>query len=322
MGQDLESTEFGDIVYTSQQMDQVVEVARRAAERDVTVLIIGESGTGKEMIAQAIHTNSPRAALPLVALNCAAIPDTLLESEIFGHEAGAFTSAVKDRRGKFELAHQGTLFLDEIGEMTMAAQAKVLRAIETGTFERLGGEGSTTVDVRIIAATNRDPMQAIKDGLFRVDLYYRLNEILITIPPLRERKEDIEVLANHFLEQFSAEYGKDVKRISKAAMDFINRHDWPGNVRELRSVVKSGVVLTDREEIWLEDLPIDFNLNTAEVNALDEQYLSLESVEKRHIAAVLQRTKWNKTKAASLLQISRPRLDRKINQYELRPIGA
>ena len=313
--------DFGDIVYGGSAMGQVIDIARRAAERDVTVLITGESGVGKDMIAQAIHANSPRAGKPMVAINCAAIPETLLESELFGHMAGAFTHAVKERRGKFEQADRGTLFLDEIGDMTLAAQAKVLRAIESRTIERLGSESTTEVDVRLIAATNRDPMAAIKDGDFRVDLYYRLNEIVVNVPPLRQRKEDIPVLVDHFLRHFNDEYGKDVRRVSKVAMDFLERHDWPGNVRELRSVIKSGVVLTDRDEIWLDDFPFDIKINTAEVNELDEEYLSLESMEKRHITMVLQRTGWNKTKAASLLKISRPRLDRKIQQLEINPMA-
>ena len=310
---------FDDIVYQSQAMRNTIELAKRAAGRDVTVLITGESGTGKELIAHAIHNASSRADKTFVAVNCAAMPDTLLESELFGHEAGAFTSAAGRRHGKFELADKGTLFLDEVGNTSPAAQAKLLRAIETQAFERVGGEATIDVDVRIIAATNLDPMNAIADGHFRMDLYYRLNEVQIRVPALRERKEDIAPLVDYFLKEFCETYEKDIRRVSQVAMDFLMKHEWPGNVRELRSVIKSGVVLTDRDELWLDDFPFDVSLNTPDASSPDLEYLSLEAVERRHIARVLRTTAWNKTKAAKLLKISRPRLDRKIDAYGLSP---
>jgi transcriptional regulator with PAS, ATPase and Fis domain len=310
---------FDAIVHQSHSMHSTIELAKRAAGRDVTMLITGESGTGKELIAHAIHNASRRADEPFVPVNCAAMPDTLLESELFGHEAGAFTSAVGRRHGKFELASGGTLFLDEVGNTSPAAQAKLLRSIETQCFERVGGETTIDVDVRIIAATNIDPMAAIADGKFRMDLYYRLNEVHVHVPALRERKEDIPPLVDYFLDQFNQIYDKKIKRVSHVAMDFLLKHDWPGNVRELRSVIKSGVVLTDRDELWLDDFPFDVSLNTPDAANPDLEYLSLEAMEKRHIARVLHTTGWNKTKAAKLLKISRPRLDRKIQAYELRP---
>lgn len=317
---------FSEIVYKSAVMAQIVDFAKRISKADAVVLITGESGTGKELFAKAIHSESPRAEQPFIAVNCAAVPDTLLESELFGHERGAFTGAVDSRKGKFEMANMGTLFLDEIGDMSPAAQAKILRAIEERKIERVGGNKPKEVDIRILTATNQLLRESVKSGRFRNDLFYRLNEVHITIPPLRERKEDISVLAIHFVREFNKQYHKNVEKISDAAMSFLLRHEWPGNVRELRHVMKCAMLMADGDTIWIDHFPMDMHMemgseekNPTGESRADEflEMLTLDDVERRHILRILEITGWNKSKASKILDISRPTLDRKIEKYDL-----
>ncbi|MBE7558103.1 sigma 54-interacting transcriptional regulator [bacterium] len=324
---------FDDIIYyrdtrrKNEAMALLVEKAMKIAATDAVVLITGESGTGKEMFAQAIHNASPRQDKKFVAINCAAVPESLLESELFGHEKGAFTGAVASRKGKFEQAHGGTLFLDEIGDLSLASQAKILRAIETRSVERVGGGTPIEVDIRIITATNQPLYENVKKGLFRSDLYYRLNEVNLRIPPLRERMGDIPLIADHFIRYYNRQYNKNVRGLSDAAMQFLLRHDWPGNIRELHHVIKCAMLMAEGESIWLEHIPLDVHFDTTggasqevtETRA-DEllELLTLDEVEKRHILRILEFTGWNKSQAANILQTTRPTLDRKIERYNLK----
>jgi two-component system response regulator HydG len=287
----------------------------------VTVLLLGENGTGKNLIAQAIHNASGRREGPLVAVNCSAFPETLLESELFGHERGAFTGAERTRKGRFELADGGTLFLDEIAEMSRAAQAKILRTVEYKEFERVGGEETKRADVRIVASTNRDIGALVEEGIFRADLYYRLNEVAVHIPPLRERKNDIPLLVEHYLKECNRKYGKDLASIDAEAMERLLAHDWPGNVRELRAAVKRGAAVAQDESITLVDLDLETRRLSGEPADLDPAQWSLESVERRHIQRTLDIASGNKKETARLLGITRPTLDRKIRQYGLRVPG-
>jgi transcriptional regulator with PAS, ATPase and Fis domain len=297
---------------------EALELVRKTSPFDVTVLITGESGTGKELIARALHDLSPRAKGPFVAVNCTAMPDTLLESELFGHEKGAFTDAAKMRKGKFELASSGTLFLDEVGDMSGAAQSKVLRAIEERRFERVGGAESIEVDVRIVAATNKDLPEHIRDGDFREDLYYRLNELPISLPPLRQRAEDIPLLAEHFIREFAGQFGKKVSGLDERASRLMLQYDWPGNVRELRNVIKSAIILADGEENAAEQLPLQVRQAAAAAKGIGEPEGSLNAAEHIHIATVLEEAGWNKSRAAKTLGISRPTLDAKIKKYKIK----
>ncbi len=308
---------FEDIITSSKEMLELIATARKVSQSSATVLITGESGVGKELIAQAIHNNSLRKEGPFVAINCAGMPDTLLESELFGHEKGAFTDAISRKKGKFELANGGTLFLDEIGDLSPAAQAKTLRAIEQKSFERVGGEETITVDCRIISATNKDLSRELKRGRFREDLYYRLHEIHLGIPALRERKEDIPLLIDHFIKEFNREYQKNIKGVSNVTLAYLMKHNWPGNVRELKSVIKGGMSLVSRDVIWLEDLPFRVEIIGTQFDSSPQDF-SLESAQKERILKVLNYTEWNKAKAASLLKISRPTLDKKIREYGLK----
>lgn len=301
------------------------DIARVAATR-ATVLIRGESGVGKELVARAIHFASPRRKGPFVCLNCAALSESLLESELFGHERGAFTGATERKIGKFEAAHQGTLLLDEIGEMTPQLQAKLLRVLEGHPFERVGGSTPIKVDVRVIAATNRDLEKAVAEGRFRRDLYFRLQVVEIRVPPLRKRPEDIEELAQYFLARFNAEMGRKIRGFTPAAREHLQNYRWPGNVRELKNAIERAVVLARGELIDVEDLPLS-HLSTASDSSdflgrsLGNTYvpLSLEELERRHILATLQATGWNKSKAAAILGIERSTLDRKLQRYEIKP---
>ncbi|GBD37648.1 Transcriptional regulatory protein ZraR [bacterium HR36] len=301
----------------------IQEVKRKiqvAAQSDSTVLIRGETGAGKELVARAIHLCSPRAGKPFVCLNCAALAESLLESELFGHEKGAFTGATERKIGKFEAAHQGTIFLDEIGELTPSAQAKLLRILEGHPFERVGGSQPIRVNVRVVAATNRSLEEAIQSGRFRLDLYYRLQVIEIFVPPLRERQEDIPMLAEFFLHQFAAQTGRRIRGFTPAAMKKLLEHRWPGNVRELRNVIERAVVLSSRQvldadDIWL--APVQPEGSPDSPTASVYQPFSLEELEKRHILATLEHTKWNKSQAARILGIERSTLDRKIHAYGL-----
>lgn len=308
---------FDDIVTCSEKMLKVINTAKNISQSEVTVLITGESGTGKELFAKAIHNNSSRENGPFIVVNCAGMPDTLLESELFGHEKGAFTDAISRKKGKFELANNGTLFLDEIAELSPAAQAKTLRAVEEKRFERVGGEEPITVNCRIIAATNKNLSNEVKSGKFREDLYYRLHEAHLNLPALRERKEDIPFLIGYFAKKFSKEFNKHIKGVSKVTLSYLLRHNWPGNVRELKSLIKSGMAMAGRDMIWMEDLPFKIELVTQEPLQPQKEDFSLKSTEKEHILKVLNYTKGNKAKAAGLLKISRPTLDKKVKEYNL-----
>ena len=238
---------FDGIVGDSRKMQEVFKIVERVASSNATVLVRGESGTGKELIARAVHYNSPRRDKPFIAVSCAALPETLLESELFGYEKGAFTGAVGQKAGRFELAHRGTLFLDEIPDISPAMQVKMLRVLQEREFERVGGTKPVRVDVRLLAATNRDLEQAVANGEFRPDLYYRLQVIQIFLPPLRERREDIPALVEHFIEKFNKENGKNIKFVSPEAMDLLMKYNWPGNIRELENAIERGVVLADAD---------------------------------------------------------------------------
>ena len=283
----------------------------------VTILILGENGVGKDILAEAIHRASPRDKGPYIAVNCSALSETLLESELFGHEKGAFTSADHRRKGKFELADKGTLFLDEIGDMSPAAQAKILRAVEHHMFERIGGEQPVHTNARIIAATNQNLAELVAQGKFREDLYYRLNEVSIKIPPLRERKEDIPFLIEAFLEEFNREFDKKVKDVSGVTMKYLMDHDWPGNVRELKSVIKRGMLVANRTSLWLEDLSFQVELPLQNIEDLGSRDFSLKYAESNHIQKVIKISKGVKRKACQLLRISRSTLDKKIREYDL-----
>ncbi|HEU5401099.1 MAG TPA: sigma-54 dependent transcriptional regulator [Terriglobales bacterium] len=307
------------------KLQEAARAMQRIAASDSTVLLLGESGTGKELFARAIHQLSPRAKQPFVAINCAAIPDTLVENELFGHEKGAFTGANQRKAGRFEMAHGGTLFLDEIGEVPLTVQAKLLRALEEKKIERLGGSGEVTVDVRIVAATNRDLSQAAAAGDFRQDLFYRLNVFPIAIPPLRDRGEDIALLAESFLDRFRRELKKPRLKFAVDALSALRAHSWPGNVRELQNVIERAAILND-SELHAADLGLSANVRAA---AAPEAELSLDgsladisaqavrAVEKAKIEATLRECRWNKTEAAQRLGISYKTLLTKIHAYGL-----
>ncbi len=321
---------FSQIVYKNPRMEQTVRTAERIANSDMLVLITGENGTGKETLAQAIHHSSDRAENRYVSVNCAALPDALLETELFGHEKGAFTGAVYSRKGKFEQAQGGTLFLDEIGDMSYTTQAKLLRVLEEKVAERIGGGDPIPIDVRIIVAADQNLHRQVKENIFRQDLYYHLKEVHLDIPPLRERKEDIPVLVDHFIKLYNKQYHKNILGISDAALQFLMRHDWPGNVRELHHVVKCAILMNDsQDQIWMEHIPLDIHLadssRTTEEKTetkADEllEILSLDEAEKRHILRILEFTRFNKSQAANILKVSRPTLDRKIEKYQLHNI--
>lgn len=303
------------IIGESRSVKETLTLIGKVSGTKASVLINGETGVGKELVARAIHENSPVKDGPFVEINCAAIPDTLLESELFGYEKGAFTGAAYTRKGKFELADGGTLFLDEVGNMSLMAQAKILRVIQEKKFERVGGQRMIKTDTRIIAATNIDLLEAIKGGKFREDLYYRLNEVNIYLPPLRERKEDIPLLIDHFIEEFNAELNQKVKRVSDVALKHLMGYEWFGNVRELRSAIKRAMILMEGDVIHLEHLPFEVRFISEEVNGA--VIPALEDVEREHIFKALEYTDWNKSQTAQLLKISRPTLDKKIKAYGL-----
>jgi len=311
-------SQFASIIGKSAEMKQVFEMVRQVAPSRSSVLITGESGSGKEMIAEALHYNSPRKDKPFIKVHCAALSETLLESELFGHEKGAFTGAIMRKRGRFELAHMGTLFLDEIGEINQNVQIKLLRVLEDKKFERVGGEETIEVDVRVIAATNRDLKAAIAAGSFREDLYYRLNVVNIHIPPLRERKEDIPLLAASFLKEFSQENGRNIEGIDPKARLALYNYSWPGNVRQLRNSLESAVVLCKGSMITLEDLPPNVRGDTGADDYLRVPVgTTLADVEKEVIRTTLGREGGNKSRTAEILGIGRKTLHRKIEEYGL-----
>jgi two-component system response regulator AtoC len=305
---------FEDIITRSPRMQQIIELVKVVAKSQATVLITGESGTGKELVARALHAQSQRRDRPFIAVSCAALPESLLESELFGHEKGAFTGAIAQRKGKIELAHRGTLFLDEIGEMSANIQIHLLRVLEEREFTRVGGNELIKVDVRLVSATNRDLPAAIKKGSFREDLYYRLNVVTIDLPPLRERGEDIPLLAGHFLKEFAAENGKDISGFSAEVTDFLIKYPWPGNVRELENTIERAVILAKGPEIRLTDL-LQNKSPLLERLPADR---SLQEIEREHVIKVLDETGGNLARAAHILGISRATLYNKLKAYNVK----
>lgn len=312
--QEVESRyKFRNLVGASRPMQEVFDLIRKIAPTKANILVLGESGTGKELAAKAIHYNSDRGDKPMVTVNCGAIPSELLESELFGHLKGSFTGAYHDKRGLFETAHQGTIFLDEIGEMPLHIQVKLLRAIQEKTFKPVGGVKDKSVDVRVIAASNRDLQEAIKQGIFREDLYYRLNVIQIRMPPLRERMDDIPLLVEHFINRFSEEIGKEVSGISEKAMNILREHDWPGNIRELENTIERAISLAYSDTIMPDNLPdklvsekseppLSSGFSIPEEGMEMEKYM--EEMEKTLVLEALQRSGGVKKRAAELLGIS------------------
>jgi DNA-binding NtrC family response regulator len=305
------------IVGESGRMQEVLSLVRRVAPSEATVLIQGESGTGKELIARAIHQASPRAGGPLVGVSCAALPETLLESELFGHERGAFTGALATRRGRFELAQGGTLFLDEIGDVPLHLQAKLLRVLQEREIERVGGGRPIPVDVRLVAATHRDLEALVRAGRFRDDLYYRINVVTIALPPLRERREDIPPLLDHFLETFARRNGKAIRGLTREAREALLRYDYPGNVRELENLVERAVVLTRDDVIGLEDLPLSLKETDREAGLGPSLPAAVEGMERRMIREALAQADGVQTRAADLLGISERVLRYKLKKYGL-----
>jgi len=307
---------FDTILGQSPLIIEAVALAKKVAPAEATVLLLGETGTGKEVFAQAIHFASKRSSKPFVPLNCSAFSKELLESELFGHKAGSFTSATRDKKGLIEEANQGTLFLDEIGEIHIDLQAKLLRVLETNEFIKVGDTRPTRVNVRIIAATNRDLEREVADGQFRDDLFYRLNVFSISLPSLRERKKDIPAIAEFYLRWFAGKANKHIQSMSKEFLERLQQHEWKGNIRELKNIIERAVILSDGGELTLENLPADLQVaglrHTGPISAFD-----LASVEKLHIQRVLNHTRGNKTEAARLLNIGLTTLYRKIEEYKL-----
>jgi len=305
------------IIFRSQSFREVYDLTLQVAESDANILIMGESGTGKELIASALHRNSPRRDKPFVSLNCAALSDTLLESQLFGHVRGAFTGAVMNQKGLLEEADGGTLFLDEIGDVSQAVQAKLLRVTQEKDFIVLGSTRTRKVDVRFVAATNKDLINEVKEGRFREDLYYRLNVISINLPPLRERREDIEPLARHFLKASTRRMKKEVHGIDGDALQALLQYDWPGNVRELENVIERAVILARNSTITVGLLPLGARRDTFPVATSVAPLIALDKIERQHITAILKETGFHKSRAAEILGISRKTLDRKIAEYGL-----
>ncbi|MBV6418873.1 MAG: Regulatory protein AtoC [Ignavibacteriaceae bacterium] len=304
-----------NLIGESFQMKKILELVHTVAKTDTTVMIRGESGTGKELIAKAIHINSNRKYFPIITVNCGALAESLLESELFGHEKGSFTGAQFRRKGKFEMADRGTIFLDEIGSISLKMQVELLRVIESKQFNRVGGNDLIKSDFRVITATNEALEELVKTGKFREDLYYRLNVFSIVIPPLRERRDDIPLLANFFIRKFSTVMNKPVKTVSKEAMEFLINHDWPGNVRELENAIERAMVVGKSNSITVDDLP--FHLS--QINGLfTDDDKSLASMERKFILRTLNENNWNISKAAQLLEIDRVTLYNKIDKYSLR----
>ena len=317
---------FDQLVGRHPAMVRLYEMIAQVAQTHATVLITAESGTGKELVARAIHNQSPRRDGPLVALNCAAIPDTLVESELFGHEKGAFTGALARKLGKFELAHGGTLFLDEVGSLRVELQAKLLRALQEREVDRVGGARPVPVDVRVVAATNADLRQAVRERAFREDLYYRLSVVPLGVPPLRERKSDIERLVAHFIRKYAREFKKDVRGISRGALPLLEAYDWPGNVRELENVIERSVALARRPVIGLDDLPLDLALRDAHAPGLDRAATApplplreaRDRFEQLYVLRALERESWNQSRAARALGVHRNTLLARLAAWKIR----
>ena len=306
---------FDNIIGQSAAIQETIAMTRKVTPSDTTVLLLGETGTGKELFAKAIHANSKRAGYPFVALNCSAFSKDLLESELFGHKAGAFTGAIKDKKGLIEEANGGTLFLDEIGEMHIDLQSKLLRVLETSQFFKVGGTQPTTADVRILSATNRNLQTAVSEGRFREDLFYRLNVFTIEIPPLRDRKKDIPLLARYFMKLFAEKMNKNIQGMSRDFLYALERQVWKGNIRELKNVIERAVILADNPELTADSLPLELQAENYKLQALSA--FDLASVEKLHIQRVLNYTRGNKVEAARLLNIGLTTVYRKMEEYGL-----
>jgi two-component system, NtrC family, response regulator len=307
---------FESIIGKSKPVMQAIELGRKVAPADTAVLLTGETGTGKEVFAQAIHHASGRSSKPFVAVNCSTFGKEILESEIFGHKMGAFTGAVKDKKGLFQEASEGTIFLDEIGEMPIELQAKLLRVLETGEFLKVGDTKPTKVNVRVITATNRHLEDEIKQGRFRADLYYRLSVFQIALPSLRERVADIEALAEFYTEIFCAKTNKGTLKFGDGFIDTLRQYPWPGNIRELKNVIERACIITNTSMLTVDDLPFDFRFNTPAANTGDMMY-NLDRAEKLHIQKILAYAEGNKTKAAKLLGIGLTTLYAKIKEYDI-----
>jgi Nif-specific regulatory protein len=313
-----ERYDFSNIIGTAGPMKQVYEQIAQVAHTNTTVLVRGESGTGKELIAHAIHYNSPRAQKPFIKVNCAALPDTLIESELFGYEKGAFTGAHALKKGRFELAEGGTLFLDEIGDMNLTTQSKLLRVLQEREFERLGGTQTIRTNVRLITGTNKDLEKAMADGHFREDLYYRLNVFAIFVPPLRDRKSDLLLLSDHFLQKYAREHKKDIRRISTPAIDMLTAYHWPGNVRELENVIERAVLVCDSNVVHGHHLPP--TLQTAQASGTVTSLSLSEAVnayEKDIVLDALKTTRGNRAKAARLLGTTERIINYKVRKYAI-----
>jgi DNA-binding NtrC family response regulator len=310
--------QFYDLISKSDTMQRVFDLAHTIAKSNSNILILGESGTGKELLARAIHNESLRAPGPFIPVSCVALTETLLESELFGHEKGAFTDAIAQKKGKFELADGGTIFLDEIGDISPKLQLSLLRVLQEREFTRVGGTKPIKVDVRIIAATNRDLKKGVEEGKFRDDLYYRLNVISIELPPLREHKEDVPLLAHHFIEKLNIEMGGKVERISEEALDLLLEYDWPGNVRELENVMERAMVITKGTFIKAEDLHLSPQVTKIRGTTPLSGDKTIKAVEKKHIAKILTENNWNIQKSAEQLGIDRVTLYNKIKKYKLK----
>ncbi|HYG98785.1 MAG TPA: sigma-54 dependent transcriptional regulator [Terriglobales bacterium] len=312
----LELSDFVSIIGCDAKMRAIFSFASKVASTDATVLLTGETGTGKEVLAKAIHEASPRSRQPFVAVACSSLPETLIEAELFGHEKGAFTGATAARRGRFEAAERGTIFLDEIGELSPGLQVKLLRVLQERTFERLGSNQPRQIEARVICATNRNLSELVKPGLFRADLYYRLNTIELNLPPLRERRDDVALLAHSFLQSYAQKHKRAVTRISRAAMAALQEYDWPGNVRELQNVIERAVVISDGPEIVMEQLPSQFaawDMDNESCSFEDE----VRGFKKRLIQRTLTDTNNNKLQAARTLKIARSSLHRLIEELQI-----
>jgi len=309
------------LIGSSRAIAAVLETVRTVAPTDATVLVRGESGTGKELVAAAIHDLSPRAPHPLVKVNCAAIPETLLESELFGHERGSFTGAIAQRKGRFEAAHRGTIFLDEISEMSPALQAKLLRVLQEREFQRVGGSETLTVDVRVIASTNRNLEKAVRDGDFREDLYYRVNVVPIVLPPLRERREDIPLLASHFLDRFAKRNNKAFRGIAPAAQQKLQAYHWPGNVRELENTIERAVVMAQGDTLGADDIALNPDISRESPGDVAARLVgpgfSIEDFERTLLEASLRKTGGNQSRAAELLGLTRRTLQYRMEKYAI-----
>ncbi|ACV61859.1 two component, sigma54 specific, transcriptional regulator, Fis family [Desulfofarcimen acetoxidans DSM 771] len=325
---DQETDSVDSFIGQSRHMQDVFKTIGKVVDSDITVLIQGESGTGKEVVARTIHSNSRRSSRPFIKINCATIPEQLMESELFGHEKGSFTGAVSQKAGKFEIAHNGIVFLDEIGELPLHTQAKLLRVLQEKEFERVGGTKSIEVDVRILAATNRNLEDMVQEGKFREDLYYRLNVVNVKLPPLRERKEDISLLINYFVKKFARKYNKNISGISQEAMIFAEKYAWPGNVREIKNVCEQAVVMARNSVLMLDDMPLIGNgngflefKNNAKISLDTNDKRSLKDivaeVEKQVILKSLNENNWNRQNTAKALGLNRRSLYAKMKEYDL-----